>query len=91
MYMNPQVVSSDADCFECVLSMLETLNQVCADELEANGHNAECAGMLITVMNTAGELMEHNQGLHEQMMTRFGGQVNLTIVGDDIEEGDTLE
>ena len=86
--MNPQVVTSDAECFEMILTMLGTLNQVCCDELEAQGHNPECAGMLISVLNTAEELMVVNQDLNEQMMLRFGGQVQLTLVGESEEEED---
>jgi len=81
--MNPQVVTADAECFEMILTMLDTLNTVCCDELEAHGHTAEGAGMLITVLNATGELMQHTHELHEQMMNRFGGQVRLTIVGED--------
>ena len=80
--MNPQVVSSDASCFEMILTMCETLNTVCADELEAQGHTPECSAMLVATLTTAGNLMEVVQELNEQMMERFGEHVNLTLLGD---------
>ena len=89
--MNLQLVNSDSVCFETIPTMCETLNAVCVDEVEANGHNPECSAMLLATMNTSGNLMEVIQNLHEQMLDRVGGQFNLTLLGEDIDEGDTLE
>jgi len=84
--VDPTVVLQDANCFELIIQMCDTLNHVCVDELEAQGHNPECCAMLLTVMSTSGELIKEVHSLNEQMMERFGGQVNLTILGDPEEE-----
>ena len=84
--MEPTVVLDDTGCFEMMMTMLETLNTVCTDELEAQGHTPECATMLLATMNTSAELMQVNYDLHEQMLDRMVGQVHLELVADDLGE-----
>ena len=83
--MDPQLVGRDADCYEMILTMLGTLNKVCVDELEAQGHTPECCASLLAVMNASGHMVDVVRESSEQMMARFGGNVNLTLIGDDLD------
>lgn len=80
--MNISVMSEDCKSFEVIVSMLETLNTVCVDELESQGHTPFCAAMLITVMNNTAELMEISQDLERQMLdgVPFSGDDNGSLL-----------
>lgn len=80
--MNLKITAGDVECFQVLISMLETLNLTCIKLMES-GHNPECCLALLTVMNASYDLNVGVNNLHSKMLERLGDSVNLTLLGDD--------
>ena len=69
------IATEDVNCFETMLTMLQTLNAVACDELGCQGHTLECSQMLCAVVQTSGQLYIHAKKCLDAMTTRVLGSI----------------
>ena len=82
-----ELVAEDIKSFEVLEQMLQTLNQVCCDELQAQGHSLECATALLEVANVSGKLYYFVNDCEDALTERVIAGSNLHIVLEAEEGG----